>query len=71
MYLGRPQYELACHLPREHHHKVHDIPSIPQVRVLVEGEAQSQDLDPGFKTEDPNEIHLGSILRTERTRRPG
>lgn len=52
----------ACHSPCEHHHKVHDIPSIPQVRVLVEGETECQDLYSRLKTEDPDEVWLCIIL---------
>lgn len=28
-------YLFVCHSPCEYHHKVHDVPSVPQVRVLV------------------------------------
>lgn len=53
----------GCHSPREHHHKVHDVPSIPQVGVLMEGETKCQDLYSRLKTEDPYEVWLCVILR--------
>ena len=63
--------ERSCrfvHSPCEHHHEVHDVPTIPQVRVLVEGETKRQDLYSRLKTEDPDEVRLRIILRRERER---
>lgn len=56
------------YLPCEHHHEVHDIPSISQVGVLVEGETKCQDLYSRLKAEDPYEVRLCIILRRESQR---
>lgn len=50
------------HSPSENHHKVHDVPAISQVGVLVEGKTEGQDLYSGLKTEDTYEVRLCVIL---------
>lgn len=50
------------HSPSENHHKVHDVPAISQVGVLVEGKTEGQDLYAGLKTEDAYEVRLCIIL---------
>lgn len=59
---------VACHLPCEYHHKVHDIPPISQVGVLVKGKTKCQDLYSRLKTEDPYEVRLCIILRRDKVR---
>lgn len=53
--------------PCEHHHKVHDVPAVPQVGVLVECETECQDFYSRLKTEDADEVRLCIILREDRT----
>lgn len=56
----------AGHLPREDHHKVHDVPAIPQVGALVESKSERDDLDPRLKAEDADEVGLCVILGKHR-----
>ena len=44
--------------PRDHHHKVHDIPHVPEVAVLVQDEAHGDDLGAHLHGEDPHEDWL-------------
>lgn len=49
-------------LPGENDDKVHDVPTVSQVGVLVEGKAKGQDLYSRLETEDADEIRLRVIL---------
>lgn len=50
------------HSPGEHHHKVHDVPSVPQVGVLMKGKTKGKNLYSRLKTEDPYKVRLRIIL---------
>lgn len=52
--------------PGENNNEVHDVPSVSQVGVLVEGKAEGQDLYSGLETEDADEIRLCVILEERR-----
>lgn len=48
--------------PGEDNNEVHDVPSVSQVGVLVEGKAEGQDLYSRLEAEDADEIRLCVIL---------
>lgn len=51
--------------PTKYHDEVHDIPTIAEVRALMEDEPQGHDFDPSFEAKDPNEIGFCLLLRDE------
>lgn len=61
--------DVSVFLPRDDHDKVHDVPRVPEVAVLVEDKPVGQDFDNHLQGEDAHEDGLQLFLRKHKTKR--
>ena len=61
-YIWKSRSQTISQLPRHNDDKVHDVPRIPEVAVLVEDEAVGQDLYDHLQGEDAHEPRLELLL---------
>ena len=54
------------YVPRYHNNKIHDVPHVPQVGVLVENESHRHYLGAHLHSEDSEEVRLQFVLKSRK-----